>query len=163
MKTKSQRNICTPIFTAALLTIPKIWKQQMKCPSIDEWIKKLWYMYTMEYYSATTKRRSCHLRAGFCVLVTQWCPTLYDPMDYISPGSSVHGNLQARLLEWVAISFSRASSRPRAQTWVSFIAGRFFTVWAIREAPEGMMLSEINVAEKEKNCMISFTCIILKS
>ena len=49
--------------------------------------------------------------------------------------SSVHGILQARILEWVAIPFSRGSSRPRDQTWVSWTAGRFFTVWAVREAP----------------------------
>ena len=48
-----------------------------------------------------------------CVLVAQSCPTLCDPIDCISPGSSVHGILQARVLEWVAIPFSRGSSRPR--------------------------------------------------
>ena len=50
------------------------------------------------------------------------------------PGSSVHGILQARILEWVAVPFSRASSQPRKWTQVSHIAGRFFTVWATREA-----------------------------
>ena len=45
------KNICTPMFIAALFTIVKIWKQH-KCPSVDEWIKKLWYIYTMEYYLA---------------------------------------------------------------------------------------------------------------
>ena len=49
------------------------------------------------------------------------------------PGFSVHGILQARILEWVAISFSRESSRPRDQTWISHIVGRHFTVWATRE------------------------------
>ena len=50
-----------------------------------------------------------------------------DPMDCSSPGSSVDGILQARILEWVAIPFSRGSSRPRDRSWVSCIAGRFFT------------------------------------
>ena len=50
------------------------------------------------------------------------------------PGSSVHGIFQARILEWVAISFSRGSSRPRDGTQVSRIAGRCFTLWATREA-----------------------------
>ena len=59
------------------------------------------------------------------------CLTLYDPMNCSLPGSSVHGILQARILEWVAISFSRASSRPRKQARVSCIAGRFFTNWAM--------------------------------
>ena len=55
-------------------------------------------------------------------------------MDCSSPGSSVHGILQARILEWVTISFSKGSSQPRDQTLVPCIAGRFFTVWATREA-----------------------------
>ena len=55
-------------------------------------------------------------------LVTQSCPTL------VNPGSSIHGILQARILEWVAIPFSRGLSQPRDQTQVSRTAGRFFTV-----------------------------------
>ena len=43
--------MCTPMFTAALLTIARTWKQ-LRCPLADEWIRKLWYIYTMEYYSA---------------------------------------------------------------------------------------------------------------
>ena len=68
------------------------------------------------------------------VLVTQSCPTLCDPMDYSPPSSSVHGILQARILEWVVIPFSRGSFGPRDQTQVYCIAGRFFTNWATREA-----------------------------
>ena len=60
--------------------------------------------------------------------VAQSCPTLCDPMDCSLPGSSVHGSFQARILEWVAISFSRRSSQPRDWTQVSRIAGRRFTV-----------------------------------
>ena len=71
------------------------------------------------------------------VLVTQWCPTLCDPMDCSLLGSSVHGILQARILEWVAIFFSRESSWPRDQPLISCIADRFFTIWATREAPIG--------------------------
>ena len=59
-----------------------------------------------------------------------------DPVDCSRPGSSVHGILQARILEWIAIPFSRRSSWPRNQTWVSCISGRFFTIWATREAPD---------------------------
>ena len=54
-----------------------------------------------------------------CVLVWQLCPTLCDSMDCSPTGSSVHGILQARILEWVAISYSRGSSWPKDQTWVS--------------------------------------------
>ena len=57
-------------------------------------------------------------------------------MDCSPPGSSVHGILQARMLEWVAISFSRGSSWPRDWTQVSCIAGRCFTLWATREAQD---------------------------
>ena len=52
-----------------------------------------------------------------CVLVAQSCPTLCDPMDYSLPGFSVHGILQARILEWIAIPFSRGTSKPRVEPW----------------------------------------------
>ena len=66
--------------------------------------------------------------------VAQSCPTLCDPRDCSLPGSSIHGIFQARVLEWVAISFSRRSSWPRDWTQVSCVAGRCFTFWATREA-----------------------------
>ena len=62
--------------------------------------------------------------------VAQSCLTLCDPMDCNLLGFSVHGSLQARILEWVAISFSRGSSWPRDQTRVSRIGGRCFNLWA---------------------------------
>ena len=62
--------------------------------------------------------------------VAQSCPTLCDPTDCSLPGSSVHGIFQAIVLEWIAISFSRGSSQPRARTRVSRIVDRSFTVWA---------------------------------
>ena len=64
------------------------------------------------------------------VKVAQLCLILCDPMDL------VHGIIQTIVLEWVAFPFSRGSSRPRDQTLVSHIAGRFFTSWATREAQE---------------------------
>ena len=54
MKTLIQKDTFIPVFTAALFTIAKSWKQ-CKCPSTDEWIKKMWYIYTMEYHSVTKK------------------------------------------------------------------------------------------------------------
>ena len=66
--------------------------------------------------------------------VTQSCPILCDLVDCSLPGSSIHGVLQAIIPEWVAISFSRESSRPRDWTQVSRIAGRCLTLWATREA-----------------------------
>ena len=65
------------------------------------------------------------------VNTAQPCPTLCDPMDY-----TVHGVLQARILQWVAVPFSRTSSQPRDLTKVSHIAGRFFTSWVKRKAQE---------------------------
>ena len=69
------------------------------------------------------------------VLVAQLCMTLCEPMNCSPSGSSVHGILKTKMLEWVAIPFSSGSSQPRDQTWVSCIAGSFFTIWATREAP----------------------------
>ena len=67
-------------------------------------------------------------RSVSCSLLSRvW---LYDPMDCSPPGSSVHGILQTRILQWVAIPFSRGSSQPRDRTRVSCMAGRFFTFWA---------------------------------
>ena len=68
------------------------------------------------------------------VIVAQLCPTLSDPMNCSLPSSSVHGILQARILQWVAILFSRGSSWSRDQTQVSSTASRFFTIWATGEA-----------------------------
>ena len=77
-----------------------------------------WYIYLW-------RRDMCF--GNLKVLAIQSCPTLCDPMDCNLPGSCVHGIFQARILEWVAILFSRGSSRPRDRTRVSCIADRFFT------------------------------------
>ena len=71
------------------------------------------------------------------VLVIQLCPILCNPMCCSPPGSSVCEILQSKLLEWVAISFSRGSSQPRDWSGVSHITGRLFTNWATREATWG--------------------------
>ena len=63
-------------------------------------------------------------------VVAQLCLTLWDPMDCSPLGSSVHGILWARILEWAAIPLSRGSSQSGDPTWVSHIAGKFFTIWA---------------------------------
>ena len=65
-----------------------------------------------------------------CCLVTKSCPTLCDPMDCSPPGSSVHGILQARILEWVAISFSRGSSQAGDQTRISCIGRWVLYHWS---------------------------------
>ena len=67
-------------------------------------------------------------------------PTLWDPMDICPPGSSVHGISQARILEWLVISYFRGSFQPRDQTQVSCIAGRFFTIRVTRESSKVIIL-----------------------
>ena len=70
--------------------------------------------------------------------VAQSCPTLCDPSDCSLPGSSLYGILQARILDWVAISFSRGTSQLREWTQVSCVAGRRFNLWATREAQSSL-------------------------
>ena len=82
----------------------------------------------------TTQCKSSRGHVKWVSEVAQSCPTLCDPVDCSPPGSSLHGILQARVLEWGAISFSRGSSRPRDRTRVSRIGGRRFNLWATREA-----------------------------
>ena len=91
---------------------------------INKWQKK------MKWESRNSSQNKSHLLISDKVKVSQSCPTLCNPTD-----CTVHGILQARILEWVAYSFSRGSSQPRNRTGVSCIAGGFFTNWAIREVP----------------------------
>ena len=88
-----------------------------------------------EFFTAEPPGKLFNHTMKMKVLVSQLCLTLCNPMECSLAGSSVHGILQARIVEWVAISYSRGSSWPRDQTQVSCIAGRFFTVRATREAP----------------------------
>ena len=90
------------------------------------------------------------------VQVTQLCPTIYDPMDY-----TVHGILQARILEWVAFPFSRGSSQPRDRNQVSIIAGRFFISWATREAHRWGNWASIRQVRWQEVLESDFFCLIL--
>ena len=93
----------------------------------------------MKISSAILIKKKCHRHQWFLAFkcerkkeseVAQSCATLCDPMDCNLPGSSVYGIFQVRVLEWVALSFSRGSSQPMDRIRVSLIAGRFFTTWA---------------------------------
>ena len=92
-----------------------------------------WEMNFFVWLSICFQKLMREARILLC-LVALSCLTLRDPIDCSPPGSSVHGILQARILERVAILFSRGSSQSRDQTQFSHIAGGFFTVWATREA-----------------------------
>ena len=78
-KTRVERGTCTSVFVAALFTIAKTWKQP-KCSLTEEWVKKMWYIYTMEYSVQFSS-------------VAQSCPTLCDPMNCSTPGLPVHHQL----------------------------------------------------------------------
>ena len=90
-----------------------------------------------------------------CLLATQSCLTLCDAMDCSPSGFSVHGILQARALEQGAISPSRGSSWPRDWTWVSCIAGKFFTIWDTREAQK--MIKENTVKRLQQSQRVEVT------
>ena len=99
-----------------------------------------------------------YTKAFDCVKVSQSCPTLCDPMDY-----TVHGILQARILECVAILFSRGSSQPRDGTQVSHIAGRFFTSWATGEADLTVWIATNWKILKEGGIPDHLTCLLRNS
>ena len=81
----------------------------------------------------TDRHTHTRIHTYVCVCsVAQPCPALW-PVDCCPSGSSIRGILQVRILQWVAISFSRGSSQPRDQTQISCIAGGFFTIWTARE------------------------------
>ena len=94
----------------------------------------LWKMILQSLLGSCLPRSAPLLVCVHVCSVALSCLTLCDPMDYSPPGSSVHGILQARTLEWIAISFSRGSSSPRNRTGVSCIAGGFFIAEPTREA-----------------------------
>ena len=75
-----------------------------------------------------------YVNCGGCCLVSRLCLTLCNPLGYSPPGSSVHGISQARILEWVAISFSRGCSQPRNWTPISCISRLILFHWTTREA-----------------------------
>ena len=83
-----------------------------------------------------------------CGSVAKSCPALWDPMDHHLPGSSVHGILQARILEWVAISFSRGSAWPSDRTQISCTAGEFFYWLNLQRSPIIILVGAENVYKK---------------
>ena len=100
-------------------------EKDLRCCHVQKDFEGLW--------CSNGSSRGCRIDEGFEWWWWWWWCSHWvvsdcrDPMDCSLPGSSVHGIVQARIVKWVAISFSRGSSRPKNQTWVSCIAGRFFT------------------------------------
>ena len=115
--------------------------------NLDEWK----FSHLNNKKNKTNKGKKSYLFVK--VLVTQSCPTLCYFMDCGPSGSSVHGILQARILEWVAMPFSRGSSQPRDQTLVSCIAGRFFTIWGSWKAHnKTLAFLSWNLRSRGKKC-----------
>ena len=103
--------------------------------------------YSINMYSRLEQKPVC-----VCMLLSQSCLTLCDPMDMSLSGSSVHGILQAIILEWAVILFSRGFSPHRARTQVFCVAGRFFTIWATREA----LNKNQSVSERSSKIFLQF-------
>ena len=99
-----------------------------------------WYKNSPNGVYFCTSEGCLHWILNSEVLVAQLCLTLCDCMDCSPPSSTVHGILQARILEWVAIPFSKRSSRPRDETQVFCIGRRIPYCWAIQEAQECSLL-----------------------
>ena len=122
------------IFHCSLLFLPSIFSSirafSNESVSHIRWPK---YIHRGNANSFYTKIKPTTADERKKVLVCQLCPTLCNPVDCSPSGSSINGISQARILEWVAISFSGGSSQPRDPTWVSCIAGGFFTIWVTRE------------------------------
>ena len=87
-ETPIQKNLCTPMFIAAQFTIAKYWKQP-KCPSENEWIKKLWYIYTMEFYAAERKKELLPFAMAWLklesIMLSEICQVVRDKYHMISP------------------------------------------------------------------------------
>ena len=121
---------------AVLSQATRLWIQTASdANAVSESDESLKVFILLSFYIARSHTKPGWVCVCVCVLVAQWCLTLCDPLDCSPPGSSVHGILQAGILEWVAIPYSRRSSQPRNWTRVSCIVGRFFTIWDTRETP----------------------------
>ena len=100
------------------------------------------YIYLLFFFFLLLLRDSFCFSAELCMHAKSLpsCTTLCIYMDCSLPGSSVHGILQARILEWVAISFSRGSSQPRDRTHISYVGKHILYHWVIREGPVGKIV-----------------------
>ena len=115
------RRACNPLQYSGLENLP--WTEEPgELSSVGSQSRTRLKWFSMHILSQT--------QIGYWSEVAQSCPILCDPMDCSLTGSSIHGIFQTRILEWVAISFSRRFSQPRDWTQVSCLVGRHFTIWA---------------------------------
>ena len=88
LETPIQKNLCTPMFIAAQFTIAKCWKQS-RCPSVNEWIQKLWYIYTMEFYAAERKKELIPFATAWMelesIMLGEISQEVWDKYHMISP------------------------------------------------------------------------------
>ena len=121
-----------PLLPSLILFHHLLWSTQSK--ALTQSVNQMFFWNSFAFYMIQQCWQFDHNFRRVCTKSFQSCSTLHDPMDCNPPGSSVHGILQARILEWVAMSSSRGSSQPRDWTWTSCIAGEFFTHWVTWEA-----------------------------
>ena len=127
----------------------ELWNHRRKSKYYPQWGELIRLMIELNP-EPVDRMHSCPPLLTFCPIyqplvseseAAQSCPTLCNPMDCSLTGSSIYGIFQARILEWVAISFSQRSSQPRDWTWVSCVVGRRFTIWGTREVHFGPLES----------------------
>ena len=109
----------------------------------------------LDYYRFSENNSNCRQFAVCYAKSPQLCPTLCNPADCSPPGSSVHGFLQARILEWVAISFSRGSSHPGEWAYGSCADRQTLYCWAAREAPH--QISPLHIPAVSGTCWASYS------
>ena len=123
-------------------------------PAFTSKLQIIPFVFQSLYNSCEIKNEVTLKRVPMKVLVAQSCPTLYNPMEHNPPGFSVDGILQARVLRWVAMPFSRGSSRSKDWTQVSCTKSGFFTMWATREAKRA--LRDVKYPKVEHYLLLGF-------
>ena len=145
------RPVITEILAAFSCLLPQhndfFWSQMPAIPPLDAYAISKSCVLAKWRSMIRTLQQCCSIMAihdNFLLLLllsAQLCPILCDPMNCNPPDSSVHGISQSKILEWVAISFSRESSWPRDRTCISCLAGGFFTTSATWEAHDNILWS----------------------
>ena len=152
MSTVQQTPLCKHTDTSFLSDIPPLgspvhWAEFPVLPSRSSLV--IYFMHSINLLTPLRDQVPSYM--SMCPQSLQSWPTLCNPMDYILPDSSVHGILQARILEWVAVPSTRGSSPPRDQTHVSCIGGCVLYHWATWETPFPYTMMERATTINEEN------------